>query len=229
MNNLLRWRVQPGDRALFEMELKGLFLHRRGIHFIPLAFAGIFLSAWVYPVASPFVPVVLVVFTALEPQFNNILFRTPREFESMSVYPLSWERVVLIKNAAAITLTSGCLVIGSMIMLYFSPAVPTGRDVLYAVLYVATVLFPLLHLGNVNSVLHPRRESGLRIVDLVEALWQDVALGLVSIPFLLIMGLLDSPILCLAYAAALAASWYYHSTRRTAELIGRHQSTLCSR
>jgi len=229
MNNPLQRLVRPGEWILFEMEVKGLFLHPRGMHLIALTFAGIFLSAWVYPVASPFVPVVLTVFTALEPQFNNILFRTPREFESMSVFPVSWERVVLVKNAAAMALTAGCLVIASMTMLYFSPAVPNRGDLFYAILYVSTVMFPLIHLGNMNSARHPRRECGLRIADLIEALWQVVTLGLVSIPFFVLTGLFASPILCLAYAAATAAFWYHGSIRRTAQLIEREHVALCSR
>jgi hypothetical protein len=229
MNNPFPRLLQPCDWILFKMEVKGLFLHPRGIHLIGLGLGGVFLSAWVYPVASPFLPVALTVFTGLEPQFNNILFRSPREFESLSVFPLSWKRVVLVKNVAAIVLAIVCLVIASMFLLYFSPAVPTGRDFFYAILYVATVIFPLLHLGNVNSARHPRRECGLRTADLFEALWQLVLLGLVSIPFFIFAELLELPLLCLLYSAAAAAFWYRDSIRRTAMLIEREQTALCSR
>ena len=80
MNSLFSAREQ----LLLKSEIKMYFLQRRALHFVPLLIGGVFLMAWIYPVGSPFLPVIIVVILGLELQFNNI-FR----FRFLQGYKLS--------------------------------------------------------------------------------------------------------------------------------------------
>ena len=221
-------RIDARDRLLFTIEIRQLFLHPRIFHFIPLLLAGIFLTAWVYPVASPYAPVIVVILYGLELQFDNILFRTPREFESLVMFPLSWRRVVIVKNLAAVLLVVICFVLTSMTLMYFSPASPSREQLRGAVLYLLSILFPLIHIGNMSSIHNPRRESGLRINDFTEALWMTATAGFLSAPYILFIHLMGQPILCIAYAACTIVFWYRFSIPRTSSLIEKETLTLCT-
>jgi hypothetical protein len=148
---LLSLTVQ--DRMIVRTEIQGFFHHRRSLHIVPLSMAGIFLMAWIYPVGSPFAPIMMVVFAGLELQFNNILFRTWNEFEAMSLFPISWKHLIYIKNVTTIALVLLAMIILSMTLLFFSPAYITFKEIADALFYMTTVIFPLLHLGNRQSYL----------------------------------------------------------------------------
>ena len=208
--------MHPITRTIFEMEVKQLFAHPRIFHFIPLLVAGVVLAAWVYPVAPPFVPVMLVVFTGLELQFNNMFFRTPAELDSLSMFPDPWRRVVVAKNLAAVFLAAAGSIVMSAIVMYFSPGRITLREVAGGAVYFLTVIFPLMQIGNSSSLRNPRSQSGLRISDFIEALWMVITLGVVSVPYVLLGGM---PLPCLVYAAVTAVIWYKRSIPRTAGML----------
>ncbi|MEK9137013.1 MAG: hypothetical protein AAB393_07815, partial [Bacteroidota bacterium] len=91
------------ERLLIRMEIRQFFLHPRSLHFVPLTLAGVMLVLWSH-LASPFIAVIVVVFAGLEPQFNNILFRTPLELESLIMFPTERKNVEKAKNVATILL-----------------------------------------------------------------------------------------------------------------------------
>ena len=105
-------------RVLIAMEIRQFFLHQRSLHFIPLSMIGVLLVLWPY-FSSPSVPVFIVLFAGLEPQFNNILFRTPLELESLSVLPLGWEKIARAKNIAAVVLVCIVAPILAATLMYF--------------------------------------------------------------------------------------------------------------
>ncbi len=214
---------------LLRTELKEYFLQRRSLHLLPLALFGVFMMAWIYPVASPMAPIVLVVIAALESQFNNIFYRTGNELEAMALFPLSWRRIIFVKNLSTIVLVAGLIVLTSMALLYFSPDEMTLDRWGEGWMYVATIIFPLLHIGNGQSVRRPRRVTGLQIGDLVETLWLMVNLAVVSIPYYLFMHVFHLGILCQVYSVLAGWFWYRHSVKDTARQIEREISALCSR
>lgn len=216
------------DVFLLKMELKEFFNHRRAFHFVPLLLVGVFTIVWIYPVASPFVPIIVLVIAGLELQFNNIFYRTPKELEALCLFPLSWQRIILIKNIAAIILVVALLIVTSMALLYFSPQQVTMDDVLQAWLYVCTVLFPLLSMGNTQSVRRPRRQSGLQTSDLVEAIWLVIDLAILSLPFYMFSSVLALPVLSLLYGAGSATYWYRASIPKTSSRVEQEHTALCS-
>jgi hypothetical protein len=216
------------ELLIFQLEIRHLFAHNCRFHFIPLFIIGVFFIAWVYSVASPFVPVMVVVLCGLELQFNNLLFRTSSEFETYLLFPISWRRVIIMKNLATIALTFLLFIVGSMSLLYFSPATIKFIDVRDAVLYLVTIIFPMLQIGNTQSVRHPRRISGLQINDFIEAIWTLLNVAIVSVPYYVIMKLIEIPFLCLVYGPLTMIIWWRFSIDRTAEQIMKNQFELCS-
>ena len=216
------------ELLVFQLEIRHLFSHSCRFHFIPLLAVGVFFIAWIYPIASPFVPVMLVVLCGLELQFNNLLFRTATEFETYLLFPISWRRVILMKNLATIALTFLLFALNSMTLLYFSPEAIILVDVRDALLYLATIIFPMLQIGNAQSVRHPRRISGLQINDLIEAIWMLLNVAIVSVPYYLFMKLIEYPFLCIVYGAITMVVWRRFSIDKTAEYVEKNQFALCN-
>jgi hypothetical protein len=216
----------PRERLLISTEIRQFFVHRRSKHFIPLIIVGIFLAQWPYW-GSPLAVVILVVAAGLEPQFNNNVFRTPSELESLSVLPLPWSKVVRAKNIAAILLLLIMLPIVAAVLLYFPAAPVTMDQSLTAAWYLSTVIFPLIHIGNMRSVTNPRRETGWRFDDLVGAVELLVTLAVLSLPFVIIMEILEIPALCLLYFASTIIFWWRHSLAQTARTIEQKRIEIC--
>ena len=217
-----------GNQAwlLFTMEIRQFFSHPRNLQFLPLVVPGFFLVLWPY-ISSPFIPVFIIIFAGLEGQFNNLLFRTPNEFDALIIFPVSWELVVLMKNVATISLTVILFLMVSMAMVYFSPEPPNPQQLGHALVYLSTVLFPLAHVGNLRSVQHPRRTAGWQVDDLAEAVVMLVVIGVLSIPYAIVIGLFDSVLLCIAYAAVTVLFWLRVSIDSTAQHIQKEKARIC--
>ena len=212
---------------LVRAELKEIFAQRRVYHFLPLLVIGSFLMAWIFSVGSPFAPIIVLVVTGLEPQFNNIIFRTPNELQALGILSCSWRNVIVAKNVASLIHFGLFLILVSMSLLYFSPEAITGAHAEEAALYIVTVAFPLLHTGNTQSLRRPRRYSGLRLEDLVQAVWMCVNLALLSVPFYVFSNLPLPWISCTAYGVLTGILWYKISVRSSSVYLAEHFSDLC--
>ena len=219
--------INPKGWLLFSTEIRQFFVHRRSLHFVPLLVGGVVLTAWVYPAGSPFLPIVIVVLIGLEPQFNNIFYRTPNELEALIMFPTSWKRVVMMKNLAAVALTLICFILTSMALLYFSPEIVTFRLTSDAILYLLTIMFPLTQLGNTRSIQHPRRNAGWQIDDFIEAVWMLATIGVLSIPYFLLTGLIEAPVLVITYGVATMVVWYKVSLSKIAANLEKEKEWIC--
>jgi hypothetical protein len=188
--------------------------------------AAILASLWPY-IGSPFVPAFLISFAALEPQFNNILFRTPREFEAMLVLPTEWKSVIAAKNFASIV-ASGTLAIGASAVLgYFSP-LPMGPEGWRgAGLCFISLIFPLLMVGNLHSIQHPRRHAGFTPGDLAEAILMLLGAGVCSIPYFVLHELEHGTVMIVMYSLLAAALWWRLSIRRMSDTIASERIRIC--
>ncbi len=209
--------------------LKEFFRHRRRLHFVPLILFGIFLIDWVYHVAPTFVPVVVVVFGGLEPQYNNIFFRSPLELESLVVLAADWRRVIILKNVTTLILTAAAFVAVTATLFFFSPEVYLRQCLEDAILFSFTVVFPLLHIGNFRSVRESRRDAGWETNDFIELLYMLGALLLAGIPYALFIAVWKMPVLCVVYGIATGIYWFRVSIPRTVREIIERQTAICSR
>jgi hypothetical protein len=217
------------DMAMARLEIGGYFRCSLPWRILLLLPAGIFLSVWSWRVASPFAAVVWIVVIALEPRINNIFYQSPAELEALSLYPADWRRVVLIKNASTVLIGGCALALVSVVLLWFSPEALTRENVRGAALYLMTVSFPLLGLGNESSLRYPRRNAGAFSGGVYEAAWMSLTLLAVSVPYFLITGLVETDWLCVPYAAVTAATWYYRSVVRTAAHVTKHRNDIWMR
>jgi hypothetical protein len=214
------------ERILMAEEIRQFFLHPRSLHFVPLTMAGVILVLWPY-FKSPFVSVLIVLFAGLEPQFNNILFGTPLEFEALSILPIELQRVVKAKNVATLLLFLIMFPIVAATLLYFSPSVVTLKRIGEVGLYVLTVIFPLMHVGNARSVQNPRRKSGWLIDDVAGMVELLITMAILSIPYVIFVEVMETPALCIVYFIATVVFWWRYSIQKTAELIQSKKIEIC--
>ncbi len=210
-------------RMMVTLQIRQFFLHRRSKHIVPLLLAGVVLAMWRYW-ASPFIVIVMVAFSGLEPQFSNMLFRTPHELESLAILPVRWKDVVTAKNIAALILLALVITLTSATILYFTPTPTPLQDYWTATLYFLTVALPVTHLGNRRSVRYPRRITGWQYNDLIGIVEMLINVVVLSIPFLV---LVDMPLLCLVYSFGTILFWWFHSIPHTVGLIEKRKAAIC--
>ncbi len=213
---------------LFTMELHQCFSARRIPVFILLILVAIFLVVQESELSPMFI-VFLAVFAILESQFNNILFRTPHELEALSMFPLSWDRIVLVKNIASIVLMGIVTVIVSMSTLYFFPWPTNWTLVVDALIYSSTIIFLLLHIGNRESVQAPRKSLGWGVSDLVQAVGMLLFVCVLSFPYILFTIVLKLQWLNLVYAFITGWFWLTRSIPGTALAIESRKTRLCTK
>jgi len=223
---LKRSMLDRQERILMATEIKHFFVHPRCLHFVPLMLAGVMLVLWPY-FSSPFAAVFVVLFAGLEPQFANIFFHTPHELESLSFLPMDWHRIVKAKDLSTILVLFIMLPIVCATLLYFSPSPLSLDQAEAAALYLFTILFPLIHIGNMRSVQHPRRKTGWQTDDLAGSVELLISMGILSIPYLVFDEAMEMPALCIVYAVATMVFWWRYSIRKTAELLDSRKIEIC--
>lgn len=220
-------KLTPADRAILLIELRQGFSAKRIPLFVILTVVGIFLIVQESELPSHMI-VLLVVLAGLESQYTNILFRSPHELETLSMFPIQWKRIVLLKNLATLIATMMVWVMTAMATLYFSPKPFHLADLGTAVLYASTIVFPLLHIGNIESLQSPRRDTSWKIDDLVQAGGILLFIAILSLPFVLLVSLFQLHSVCVLYAAIGAAHWYLRSIPKTANRIEQQLPQLCA-
>jgi hypothetical protein len=179
---------------------------------------SVLVAVWQYS-GSSLIPAIGSALVMLEPRFNNFLFMSPGEGEALSLLPSRWRAVVAAKNlAAAGYLFLLVLLLG--IPIGFFALRPAGADEwVDALLYLLTILFPLLHLGNLHALQHPRRKAGWSLGDLAEVFLLLLTAGIASIPFAVLSSLDFAPLWCSLYAIAGALFWWRVSLPRAERLL----------
>lgn len=215
------------ERRLLAAELRHFAISARALHVAPLLGAGILAVSWQFP-PPPLLAAVVTGFAALEPQFNSILFRTPREFQAMSLLPVAQKRLVIVKNIATVILAVCMAALSASVLLFFSRASVGISDAGNASLLFLSLVFPLLHSGNRRSLQYPRRVTGWQTDDVIEGLGFLITMAVLSLPYLLLVTAMNQPVLCLLYSALVAVYWLRTSVPSTAQRIDQQRIELCS-
>ena len=219
--------LQLPYRTLFAVEVRRFFSSSWNLRLAVLAVPATWLALWEH-MPSPFVPIFAALFIGLEPQYCNIFFRAPNEFEALSVFPLPWTHIILAKNLSTILITLICLPILSVVVLYFCPDLTPADHFWKAGLYLASVIFPLLHAGNLQSLQRPRRHLGWRMDDLGGSFLMAGIVLVFSIPYLLLVEAAGVPLFCILYAGAGAYFWLHRSVKDVASRVNDERSILCT-
>ena len=147
--------------TLVAWEFRYFFLNTRQVIFLPLLLAAVLLTMWP-SIGSPYVPVFLVVFLGTEREYNNTLNRWPAQLAAMILLPVDWPGAVRAKNLTTILITLVVTMCASIVVLYFAPGIPSAEHTLLALLYLLSVIFPLLSAGNARSIHSPRPGAAVR-------------------------------------------------------------------
>ncbi len=214
-------------RALIGVEFRRFFSLPWNLRLVVLIIPAIWLALW-GQMPSPFVPIFAALFIGLEPQYCNIFFRASNEFEALSVLPLPWEQIVLAKNLSTILITLICFPMLSILVLYFYPDITPADSIGKAGLYLGSVVFPLLHAGNLQSLQHPRRHLGWQLDDLAGGLIMACIVAVLSIPYLVLVEAAGAPVFCVLYIGAGAYFWLHRSVRETARRVTDSRGALCT-
>jgi hypothetical protein len=203
------------------------FSQRRLLPYVAMTFLGIGLVLRPGDL-SPLIVVFLVAVGSMEEQFNNIFYRTPRELEALAMFPVSWRRIVLAKNLATIAGTAIVSLCMSLVILYFTPRFPDAGEFGDAAVYLMTILFPLLQIGNTRSWQEPRKDTHQHFDVVVQTGGMVITAVILSIPYILFSTLMKLPSMCMLYAAGTALYWYTVSVHKTAQCIEREIPRICT-
>ncbi len=203
------------ERLVFAMDLRRCFAAARIPVLSMLACAGVLLVVQRSDL-PPLVAVCIIALSGLDGQFNNIFYRSHSELEALSLFPISWRGIVVAKNCATICAALLLSVLMSLAILYFSPRQPDGAQFLGASLFVWTVVFPLLIIGNLRSVQEPRKETAGTGDALIQAAGMAVLVLVCSFPYIILYTLTDDIPVTIAYGAFMAIVWLIRSVPRTA-------------
>jgi hypothetical protein len=206
------------DLSLFALELRGMAATRYHLRIIPLAILAPLLSLWPH-IGSPFTPAAIATMIVLEPCYNNALNMWAGQMTAGAVYPADWIRTLRRRNTVQITLTWGVATLFIALVSYVQPEPPPLQQIGAFALYLASVQFPLLMLGNSFSWQQVRGRSGWVLEDAATALIMLVAGGLVSLPWFLVSGARGGLIMLLFYIAGTAVAWWTYAVPRTAQTI----------
>jgi hypothetical protein len=179
---------------------------------------AVFAALWPY-IGSTIVPALAATLLGLEPKFNNVLFQSPNEGEALLLFPSRWRNVVAAKNSVALILTLLLFLLYGLSIGYFAPSPVDLIEWKTGLLYLFTVVFPLLHFGNFQSVQHPRRRIGWSLGDLAEGCLFLIMAGICSIPFAIFVQTEAATALCLAYGTVGGLFWWKVSLPRTARML----------
>ncbi|MEW6510248.1 MAG: hypothetical protein AB1428_04750 [Bacteroidota bacterium] len=214
-----RWK----ELALFQTDMRQCFSLRRVPVYATFTVAGIMLVAQRGDL-PPLGAICLVTLSALEAQFNNILYHSHAELDALTILPLDWQRVIIAKNLSTAVATG---LLGGMMatsILYFSPAHIGDREVSDAALFLWSIFFPLLIIGNLRSVQEPRSQRDHTREALVQTAGMALLVVILSIPYVLLNTLVASPVVTFCYCAATTFAWIRwsvpHTAARAAHLLG---------
>jgi hypothetical protein len=206
------------DLSLFALEMRGMAATRYHLRIVPLAVLAPLLSLWPY-IGSPFIPAAIATMIVLEPCYNNALNMWAGQMTAGAVHPADWIRTLRRRNAVQIVLTWGVAALFTALVSFVQPEPPQLQQIGAFALYLASVQFPLLMLGNSFSWQQIRGRSGWGLEDAATALIMLVAGGIVSLPWLLISGAQGKNFVLVLYIAGTAVAWWMYAIPRTAQTI----------
>jgi hypothetical protein len=199
-------------------ELHGMCTTGHLLRLLPLSVLAPLLSLWPY-IGSPFAPAVLGTILSLEPFYNNMLNIWPGQMTTGGLFPTGWESTLRRRNIAVIIVTWGVLSYFTVLVAYVQPEPVALEGISAFVLYMASIQFPLLMIGNSFSWQQIRGRSGWGLEDAAAALTMLIGACITSIPFLTLCGVPGDSIILILYTAVTGTFWWSRSIPRTARTI----------
>jgi hypothetical protein len=193
---------------LVALEIRGAARALQVVRLVLLGIAAPLLSLWPY-IGSPYVPSFAAAFLVLEPLYNTMLFIWPNQLTGYAVLPVRWESYLRAKGIAAVLITLAVAALFVTATAYMQPAPPTAHELAGCLLYLLSVMFPLLSVGTVVSRQQPRPATGIGLEDIAAGLVMLFLLGVASLPYVLVHAVPWGSYLLIAYTILAAIIWWF--------------------
>jgi len=202
------------ELLLFPVEMRRFFEEPRNAAILPLALLVPFLSLWPY-FASPLVPAIAATFACMEPYYLNMWYLWPGQLAGFALRPISWQRLIAVKNVTALALTLMLFWIFAAITLYFHTGRIPPNDLGNATLACIVAGAALSIFGNNYSIVSPRGRIGWTLTDLAASVLAMLVGGISLIPVVVLsylIGSWEAYSVLIMLAALLWARWSLPTT-----------------
>ena len=116
-----------------------------------------------------------------------------------------------------------------MVILYASVHLPAVGSLWDGVLFILSVMFPMLSVGGYLSFQYPRRRVLLNFEEAPYLVFQLLALGVSSLPFFVLKHGLGSDIACLLYVLVAGVAWFFFVVPRLAAILEKDRDQVLNR
>jgi hypothetical protein len=216
------------EPRLIGLELRGMIAAKHLLRLIPLGILAPLLSLWPY-FGSPFVPAAVATLLALEPFYNNGANLWKGQLTAGVVLPSSFERMLRRRNIAVAILTWCCMGFFGIIVAYVQPEPIATPAIAAFAMYIVTIQFPLLMIGNSLSWQQVRPRSRWSLEDAAAAIIMLVGALMASLPFLFITGTGGDTLILTVYSAVMGVSWWRWSIPHTSRVLHERMPDLWQR
>ncbi len=216
---MVEWRV-------VQTELRYFFREPRTAKWVPLTLFASLLGLWPH-LGSVYVAVAAVTFIGLEPQYVNYLHRWPGHFVGHALLPVPWDRIIRGKNLAALFETILVFGVVSVFTLSVTPDRPSWTETTHAGLYLVMTVPLLLMTGNALAGREGRTGAGVEFGDAAAALQMFLAALVCSLPFIILVRVLDLTWAALLFSLPAILLWTRVSVVHTARFVQQNTPEIC--
>lgn len=209
------------DRILLlvKYDLKFLSGQLHILRFVLFA-VPVIIFMWSYAVQlSPLVYIFFIGFLTLEGIYTNVFFRLPNELERMSLFPISWRTIIVARGVSTVVFTLPFVLLSAVVVSYASVIPPPSGSLWEGILFLLSATFPMLAFGGFLSLDYPRRRVSLNFDEAPYLVFQLIALGVSSMPFLVLKVGFGSDTACLLFALTAGVAWYFGIVPHLAEVL----------
>ena len=181
---------------------------------LPVALLVPFLSLWPY-FSSPLVPAFAATLACMEPYYLNMWYLWPGQLEGFAVRPISWRRVIAVKNFVALVLTLMLFWVFAAITFYFHTGRIAPIELCTTTLACVVAGVALSVFGNNYAIVSPRGRIGWTLTDLAASILAMLVGGVSLIPLVVLSYLIgpwEAYGILITLAALLWAGWSLPST-----------------
>lgn len=199
------------DRILLLVKYDLKFLSGQ-LHFLRFVVftVPIVIFMWSYAVKFHHLLYIFVLgFLTLEGVYTNAFFRLPNELERMSLFPISWRKIIVAKGVSTVLFTLPFVVLCAVVVSYASVIPPPSDSLWEGILFMLSATFPMLTFGGFLSLDYPTRRVSLNFDEAPYLVFQLIALGVSSLPFLVLKVGFGSDTACLLFSVLAAITWYF--------------------
>lgn len=209
---------------ILRLEVRRFLAEARHLALVPVILACI-PAALAWQVSSPLIAAAAVGVILAERWIMDMFDQKGGEFVKLSIYPVSWESIVLGKEVVAIVVAVGGGTVAAIIYSWFHPSPPSPAEALRGLVAFVCVLIPVVHVGGSASVTELQQPFHTPLDTVVRAVMCLIAAAISGIPVLLLLSLSDSLLPLGFYLGLLLTLWLAFGIRMVADKIRTWQTS----